>query len=348
MNQAAMQAGRSDVDLRLRELIRDSPFPLFLVNASNGELLEVSRPFETWTARSRNELIGMRMLDYVVDREAAARSLSLLAAGVLDAYTRQAVYNHPDGSRVDFEIRITAYAEQSPRRTAVAMILPAGIRMRADLEAPSVDPELTVVGTVDEDVAIDRITSDVTDLLGFPASEVLCRPALELVHPEDVASLLLLAAYAGERAAGSCGRVRLLTARGDWLLCRIVLQPLAGDRPLAFAFTVTPLVSAAPSDRARARELEEHLRRIAREIAASGVAALSTSMPTSLEVPEISHLTSREYEIVVRLASGDRVPAIARRMFLSESTIRNHLTSVYRKFGVHSQHDLLSQLHAIR
>jgi PAS domain S-box-containing protein len=348
MNQPATQPGLSDVDARLRELIRDSPFPLFLVNVSDGVLLEVSRALETWTARSRHELIGMRMLDYVVDREAAARSLSLLAAGVLDAYTRQAVYNHPDGSQIDFEIRITAYAEQSPRRTAVAMILPAGITMQAELEAPPADPELTVVGTIDESGVVDRITSDVTELLGFPASEVLCRPALELVHPEDAASLVLLAAYAGERAAGSCGRVRLLTARGDWLLCRITIQPLAGDRPLAFAFTLTPLVSAAPSDRARARELEEHLRRIAREIAASGVAALSTSMPTSLEVPEISLLSTREYEIVVRLAAGERVPAIARGMFLSESTVRNHLTSVYRKFGVHSQHELLSQLHAIR
>ncbi|MDT7537459.1 MAG: hypothetical protein QOI82_1044 [Actinomycetota bacterium] len=338
----------SDADARLRELIRESPFPLILLGVEEGEVLEVSGPLESWSARSRSELIGMRMRDYIEDPEAAKRSLSLLAAGVIDAYTRQAVYNRPDGSRTEFEIRITAYVEQSPRRTAVAMILPATVTMRAELEAPPVDPDLTVVGTVDATASIDRITNDVTELLGYPSAQVLCRNALELVHPEDAASLLLLAAYAGERPTGTCGRVRVLTAGGDWLLCRVVIQPLAGDKPLAFAFTLSPLVDKPPADRARARELEEHLRRIAREIAASGVAALSTSMPTSVEVPEISRLTTREYEIVVRLAAGGRVPGIARGMFLSESTVRNHLTSVYRKFNVHSQHELMARLHAVR
>jgi DNA-binding CsgD family transcriptional regulator len=39
---------------------------------------------------------------------------------------------------------------------------------------------------------------------------------------------------------------------------------------------------------------------------------------------------------------------IARALFLSESTVRNHLTSVYRKFGVGSQHELLSRLSEVR
>jgi DNA-binding CsgD family transcriptional regulator len=178
----------------------------------------------------------------------------------------------------------------------------------------------------------------------------LGRSALDLVHPEDVSCLLLLAAHSGEHAPampGTCGKLRLRTAGGDWLLCRVTLHPLAGQDALAFAFAVTPIASGVVPERARARELEEHLRRIAREIAASGVAALSTTMPTSIELPELSQLTSREYEIVVRLASGDRVPTIARSLFLSESTVRNHLTSVYRKFGVHSQHELMARLHTI-
>ena len=231
---------------------------------------------------------------------------------------------------------------------SLAMILPAGSTAPTELEAAHPDAHLTVLGTVDANLTIDRITSDVTDLLGYPSSDVLCKPALDLVHPEDVSSLVLLAAYAGERPTGTCGRVRVLTAKHDWLLCRIALQPLAGDGSPTFAFTLSPLVTEGGTDGARTRELEEHLRRIAREIAASGVAALSTTMPTSLEVPEISQLTTREYEIVVRLAAGERVPAIARGMFLSESTVRNHLTSVYRKFGVHSQHDLMSRLHSLR
>jgi PAS domain S-box-containing protein len=348
MSQPAARLELSAANLRVRELIRDSPFLLFLVWVDDGEILEVSRPLEAWAGRSRTELVGRQMFENIGDPATAKRSLALLAAGVIDSYSRRATYRHPDGSMIEFEVNLTAYVEESPRRTAVAMIRPAGSPVPAEFEAAPVNPEPTVVGTVDASASIDRITSDVTELLGYPAADVLCRPALDLVHPDDVSDLLLLAAYAGERPTGTRGRLRVLTARSEWLLCRVVIQPLAGADPLAFAFTLSPLVEAAPAlNASRERELEEHLRRIAREIAASGVAALSTTMPTSLEVPEISRLTAREYEIVVRLAAGDRVPAIARGMFLSESTVRNHLTSVYRKFGVHSQQDLMARLHTL-
>lgn len=52
-------------------------------------------------------------------------------------------------------------------------------------------------------------------------------------------------------------------------------------------------------------------------------------------------LSSREQEIVTRLVNGDRVPAIARSLYLSQSTVRNQLTSVYRKLNVRSQQELL-------
>jgi DNA-binding CsgD family transcriptional regulator len=52
-------------------------------------------------------------------------------------------------------------------------------------------------------------------------------------------------------------------------------------------------------------------------------------------------LTARESEIVARLLDGDRVPAIAAKLFLSQSTVRNHLASVFAKLGVTSQQQLL-------
>jgi PAS domain S-box-containing protein len=52
-------------------------------------------------------------------------------------------------------------------------------------------------------------------------------------------------------------------------------------------------------------------------------------------------LSPREREIVVRLLAGDRVPAIARALYLGQSTVRNHLTAVYRKLSVRSQQELI-------
>ena len=52
-------------------------------------------------------------------------------------------------------------------------------------------------------------------------------------------------------------------------------------------------------------------------------------------------LSAREQEIVSRILNGDRVPAIARALYLGQSTVRNHLTAVYRKLRVNSQQELI-------
>ena len=47
---------------------------------------------------------------------------------------------------------------------------------------------------------------------------------------------------------------------------------------------------------------------------------------------------------MTRLLRGERVPEIAREMFVSQSTVRNQLGTIYQKVGVHSQSELLSLL----
>jgi diguanylate cyclase (GGDEF)-like protein/PAS domain S-box-containing protein len=59
-----------------------------------------------------------------------------------------------------------------------------------------------------------------------------------------------------------------------------------------------------------------------------------------------ARLSTRELEIVTRLARGKRVPAIAAELFLSQGTVRNQLSSVYRKLRVRSQQELLDMIHS--
>ena len=55
-------------------------------------------------------------------------------------------------------------------------------------------------------------------------------------------------------------------------------------------------------------------------------------------------MTARETEILRRVLAGDRVPAIAQALFVAQSTVRNHLSGIFRKTGVHSQQELIMLL----
>lgn len=55
-------------------------------------------------------------------------------------------------------------------------------------------------------------------------------------------------------------------------------------------------------------------------------------------------LSARQREVLTRLATGEGVNEIAAALYLSPSTVRNHLSVVYKKFGVHSQAGLLAKL----
>jgi DNA-binding NarL/FixJ family response regulator len=69
---------------------------------------------------------------------------------------------------------------------------------------------------------------------------------------------------------------------------------------------------------------------------------------TETDLPGLSRLTTRELEISMRLGYGDRVPAIARSLFLSQSTVRSHLASIRSKLGVADQQRLVEAIRASR
>jgi two-component system probable response regulator PhcQ len=62
--------------------------------------------------------------------------------------------------------------------------------------------------------------------------------------------------------------------------------------------------------------------------------------------PEITldHLSKREREIVETLLGEGSVTGVANTLHISLHTVRNHLKSIFRKLGVHSQVELVTKL----
>ncbi len=74
----------------------------------------------------------------------------------------------------------------------------------------------------------------------------------------------------------------------------------------------------------------------AREVERLASSSMPAS-PTPSTAADTRGLTRRELEILGLLASGTSVATIANEQFLSIHTLRDHVKSIYRKLGAHSQ-----------
>ena len=59
--------------------------------------------------------------------------------------------------------------------------------------------------------------------------------------------------------------------------------------------------------------------------------------PSDVEDPIFASLSAREREILFELTRGRTNAEIGRRLFISEKTVRNHITKIFEKLGVHSR-----------
>ena len=65
------------------------------------------------------------------------------------------------------------------------------------------------------------------------------------------------------------------------------------------------------------------------------------SPPPNPEAAKIATLTAREREVITLIGQGLRNRQIAERLFISEVTVRHHLTSIYTKLGVSDRLELV-------
>lgn len=225
--------------------------------------------------------------------------------------------------------------------------------------------EAAVEGVIVADVAGQTILTNarMAELLAVDLARLASGSALELV---DEATQVLVRQRMSHRAAGVREQYEFPFVRLDgvprWL--RVSSVPrydqdghYIGSTSMCTDITDRKLLeerleqlSGAGRDPAPAGELAgsrsdtdsyiagrvaEYLRAAAAEVPAG-----SGSNPEG-PVPGLDRLSRREIEVVRMLLLGDRVPVIAQHLFVSQSTVRNHLSSVFRKVRVSSQQELI-------
>jgi len=305
-----------------------------LANDAASALFDTSLP----------DLLGAKNVDLLGPRDAVEGAFNALSSRAVDVLRGER--RIPTG-RGFVPVQVwSRVVEMDGALAAVALYIPMGElgRLGRDPSAPWRDLAPVAIGTADFDWRIDALSSDLRDIIGIEASDYIGTTLLDLVHPDDAALLLDRLDRSHVVPRSHC-HVRFRRTDGRWADVCVLVAPLTEDSPdrVAFALLGVPHVPAtATAD--RVAELELRLRHIGTEVRAAGVLDELDSMPATSDHPQLSELTSRQWEILSRLIRGERVPTIARELFISQSTVRNHLAGIYARFDVHSQAELLEAL----
>jgi DNA-binding CsgD family transcriptional regulator len=320
--------------------------PSAAVDLPSGRFLAVNPPMAKALSSTVDALTGSSSLEQLppADRPAAQLGFQALADGALTSYQalrRLAASSDPGQA---YSVWVSA-VDLGGTRVGLVSLIPAADHdsQLGALPPLSRAPELghVVLGTVDGAWRIDRISQDVTPLLGITLEQCVGAPVLAVVHPSDAPALLAAVEHArrGERAVRLT--LRLNGGSRAWITVTAVLATISPGDPPALAFALIRGDASPAGDGRRELQLEAHMLRIADELRTAGLIPRLHQLPVLTETPKLGELTSREWAVLTRLLDGHRVSAIAADMFLSQSTVRNHLSSIYAKLGVHSQVDLI-------
>ena len=332
----------------LEALVGSSNVPLAAVDLPSGRLLAVNPPLAKAVGSTVSALTGSSSLDWLSpdERPAAQLGFQALADGNLTGYQAIRRLASPGDPAQVFSVWIST-VDVGGARVGLASVIPSASHDNHFRALPPVsnvpEPGNVVLGTVDGAWRIDRISQDVTPLLGITPEQCIGRPALGVVYPSDAPAFLAAVEHArrGERAVRLA--LRLSAGSPDWTEVAVVLATISpGDPPpLAFALIRDDDVAESSGDSIRETQLEAHMLRIAEELRAAGLIPRLEQLPALSDMPQLGKLTSREWAVLTRLLDGQRVSAIAADLYVSQSTVRNHLSSIYAKLGVHSQVDLI-------
>lgn len=308
----------------------------------NGIVRLANRAAAEMLGRPLDEVVGKALVDLAGPAEDIERTLSGFNEGrFLGVHTHRRIHVPGGEDRLVF---VTSRAiEVDGRIGGITAVVP-------DTETGGLgrDPRRTwldlvpvAVGVTDRNWIVELVSNEIDELIDRASSEVRGSCLLDLVDPADVDELR--GSRAGQGEPRSLPDIRFLLPGGGAVEVCVLLAPRTPPtRGIRFAL-VGHVESYFPQQRDRVAELELRLRRIGAEVRAAGLIDTAES-PTFRNHPELAELSTRQWEILSRLLEGARVSTIAGELLISGSTVRNHLSTIFQRFGVHSQAELIDTI----
>lgn len=323
-----------------------SPVPAVVLEVPTERIVAASTSGGLVLDPDGGTVVGRNFEDFTTDGPSGV--LDLFAAGRLTGYETTRQLRRTGRDSVPVSVWLHSFDDHPPSRFALAMLSVSD--PPADLATAPDSCEPTVVGTTDPASRIARISNDTEEVFGLSRAALRGRSLADVVteaDQTDVAEAIMEAAtqnravslYVHTAAPG--GDQAAPTATTGPTTQELVILPMEPSPSCAYVFL--RVREGQELVRASGQELSNLLARLRHAWQVGGVARRLSGLDDE-DVPGLDELTVREWEIVTRLLDGDRVPAIADALFLSQSAVRSHLGAVFGKLNVGSQQELLDLL----
>ena len=328
----------------LGRAISSTDLALGLVDLSDCTIASISQTWLSHLGLRAEAVLGRPATDLIrgPTKNAAVQALTSMRDGAINAYVATREFRAPPAAEPMATVWVRSFELGGGRRFALVQVAPGSDdRVSPITKHLGREPVTLAIGTIDAKFKITAMSCDITDLLGVVPRDLVGKVLLSGVERRDVSRLL---AACDERSQPAVAlRIPLRNQDDDWVELCCILTSLAGNPDRCFILAPEPDAQGPTS---RVSELEHHLWTIAAIVEASGVLQRIGPMRDMTALPQANALTIRQWEILARIARGERVPTIASDLYLSQSTVRNHLSAIFKRFGVRSQPELLKVINA--
>ena len=317
-----------------------SAFPLVLWSTTDGAILMANQQAADLLAVPLEKLIGRTIYDFAGVPQWTRALAEALATGGGGFFGRRQVQ---DASHQELAIYVwTRAVRVGEDVVAVSLVIPASQTGRLGRDPSRQLSRLypVAVGAITHDWRVVAVSVDIQELTGRQPDAIVRHSLLDIVHPDDVVKLTDDQGRPPQ-VPSSETPIRVVHLQREWVETCWLLAPSDVDR-WVFAILSHAATTEAPEE--RVTELELRLRRIGAEVKAAGTLDDLIAVQTPIDVSKLNGLTTRQWEILTLLLQGKRVPTIASELYVSQSTVRNHLSAIFKKFQVHSQPELLEAI----
>ena len=333
MNGSPISAG--DLAQTAASVLGAIPFPALVLEVPSERIVAASPAATSLVDPSGAMIVGHLLEEYTRDRPLPGDDL--FAGGRLNGFETFRTLRRRHGTDVKVRMWIRSFDRQPSSSFVVVVIVADGSTTNARdsgwREAPA------VIGTANARLLVERISEEAEALFRRPVAELLGESLISLVALSDVTVFLAALSEASARQRGITVYLDVRSASaGSAIRCEVLLLPLEPAPSCAFVFLPT---ASGTTENQLSADLSDILLRLGHGAEIAQLAQGVFRGISEARLPGLSRLTTRELEIVTQLLDGERAPSIATKLCLSQSTVRNHLGSVFGKLGVTSQQGLL-------